>query len=355
MKKVIALIGSILLLVGVASGYYVNLTVPEKVNLGDEIVVKGESNLPPGHSTTIIFASSGSFPRVIAQNEIVIQADGGFSTVFQTKGLSKGLYKVEIQESGQYTYGSNSKTWRIFEILDRSNELKVTSPLTQIYDGMLEIAGKLENAGDAGVEITVKLGAETVYGPVYISTRNGEFSAGVAIERAGTYGVTLKDSTGYRWTFEVTVSPVETPVPATTTVTTTRPVLTERSNASRTEPAFFEISTLPGNLTVTTTGGVDWAIECIDENGQLITQNTRGTSPERMEIPTRGGRIYLKVYPDLYGVKPEITITVENALSIRKCPECASRFGEQVTSTQSTPLSPMVALLALILVLIRRR
>lgn len=359
LKKVIALIIGLLMLVSLASAYYVNIVVPDKVSLGEDIVVTGESNLPAGHRTTIIFASSGLFSKVIEEREIVIQAGGNFSAVFKTNGLSRGNYKVEIRESGQYTYGSSSKTWRIFEIVDRTDELKVTSPKTQEYDGTLEIAGTLEKAGDEGIEMTITKGDETVFGPVYIATKSGAFSESVTIGSAGMYSVALRDRTGYRWSFDVVVATTETPTPVTTTTAPTTvatpAMVTVTGRASRAEPAYFEISALPGNVTVTTSGGVDWVLECIDEQGRRVSANTRGTAPERLELTSSGGKIYLKVYPDQFGASPNVTINVENAASARGCPECASRFGAEATATQTTPFPIAVVLIALFLVLMHRR
>lgn len=355
LKKILALITGLCLLAGVASAYYVNISAPVRVSLGEEIRVTGESNLPPGHSTTVLFATSGSFSRTIAQKEVVIQSDGSFSTSFETKGLSKGTYKVEIQESGQYTYGSSSRTWRLFEIIDRSGELKVTSPATQLFEGTLRVAGTLENAGNEGVEITITSGGATVYGPTFIATANGAFSADVPIPKSGTYTVALKDRSDYRWTFDILVSLPATTTPTTTALPTTEAVLTESSISSRAEPAYFEIRTLPGSVLLTTSSGVDWVMECIDEQNRPVTVNTRGTAPERLELPTAGGKIYLKVYPDQYSERAEVTISAVNAASIRKCPECASAFGEPVTTTPTTPLPIAVVLLALLFTLMRKR
>ncbi|MDH7594131.1 MAG: hypothetical protein QHG99_07260 [Methanomicrobiales archaeon] len=355
LKKMLALMAGLLALTGVASAYYVNISAPARVSLGEVIEVTGESNLPPGLTRTVMFASSGNFPRVIAQKDVVIQANGSFSTSFETRGLSKGMYKVEIVEGGQYTYGSSSRYWRFVEILDRSEELKVTNPRTQLFDGTLEIAGTLQNAGDEGVEVIVTSGGETVYGPVYIATAMGAFSADVQISKGGTYTVVLKDRSGYRWTFDIAVTVPATPTPMPTPLPTTEAFITASGTSTRAEPAYFEIRTLPGNLIVTTSSGVDWVVEYIDEDNRPSTVNTRGTSSERLELQTRGGKIYLKVYPDQFSERAEVTISATNATSIRNCPECASFFGARVTETPTAPLPVAVTLLAILFILMRKR
>lgn len=244
-KRIIVLFTACLCLIGVAAAYYVNISVPSSVILGDVIQLTGESNLPAGHSTTVTFSVGGAYPRVIAQKIVTIQSGGKFSTTFETKGLEAGRYKVEIQESGSYTYGSGSRTWRFIDVIDRSGELRLTSPMQQEFDGSLEIAGTIEAVKDEGIELSVQRGVVSVFGPEFIPTRAGAFSSSVEIDESGTYQIQLKDRSGYRWSFEVEVPAPATPTPTPEVTFTPLPTTPPPTTATPTPVPTTQSTPLP--------------------------------------------------------------------------------------------------------------
>ena len=102
-------------------------------------------------------------------------------------------------------------------VTNRSENVKVTSPPSQNFDGTLDLQGTVSGIGSAGVQIEVELNSATVYGPKYIRTdANGAFSESVPIPDGGTYEVTFSDTKGYidTVTFVVAGTPGPTPTPA---------------------------------------------------------------------------------------------------------------------------------------------
>jgi hypothetical protein len=293
---------------------------------------------------------------ISSENQITIQPDGSFSTTFSTATLQSGNYKLEIPKNNEYSYGSGSTLWLFVEVIDRRSELEITSPLTQQFDGTLRVSGAIPSVGNGGLKIQVDQAGATVYGPEYISTSSGAFNIQMPILSGGVYNVTLTDTSNYPWFVQFTVlSP--TPTGAVTTPTTIIPQARHASqSASRAQPAYFQVETNPGLLQATTSSGVDWVVEYLDESGTIQKVNTRGTSAEEVRIPTYGGTIYFKIYPDQFDEQQTITLTTENSRSISTCTTCAALFGDAAaTTTPATPLSLILVIGALALLAIRRR
>jgi hypothetical protein len=332
---------------------------PKPYPAGEILYVNGTSNLPPGFSTEVALSrlkTSGYITHI----PITIQGDGSFSFTVDTRTLKEGTYRLEVVEKTEFPYGSSSINWIFFDVIDRRDELTVTSPLTQDFDGTLDVTGSISTVGGQGLQLEVQQGGKTVYGPEYISTGNGAFDASVPIDTAGTYTVTLKDATEYVWTMSFSVNaPAPTTTltpPPTTSVTTIPPAArTATTTASRTQPAYFEVDTNRGEVHITTSAGVDWVVEYLDESGNLNKVNTRGTASEEVRFTANGGTVYVKVYPDPYSDQASITLSVENAASVSVCTTCQGQFGDGIPTT-TTPLPLFLALGALaVLVIVRRR
>jgi hypothetical protein len=120
------------------------------------------------------------------------------------------------------------------ELIDRSGEITITSPMSQTFNEALRIEGSVTKLGNKGVEIEVRGRNSVVFGPQYINTKvdfrsgAGVFTQRVAVTQPGTYDVYFKDADGYIGvkTFNVIASVTSSPttVPK-TTVITSRPTI----------------------------------------------------------------------------------------------------------------------------------
>jgi len=348
-----------LLLAGQASAAQVYLNVPASVNAGQSLEVTGTtSGANPGYAFDLVFYDATYTKKELARQQVVLQKDGTFSATFSTDGLTAGQYSIEIQEQGDGIFGSTKKPV-LLKIVNRTADLTVSSPLTQAYDGTLLVAGSIKNYGSEGVQLTVKTAAgDSVFSPRYISTSNGAFSQRVPIHAGGQYVAEIMDNTSYVWTVEYTVTG------GVATTATTEPSVDEgrtysaSATASRTAPAYFAVATLGGAVTITTSSGIDWVLEYIDENGVRTTVNNQGTSaPERVTFPAGGGTVYVKVAPQLYTDSGRVTLTASNVASVAVDASVAAKFGDPVpTTTQASPLPLWVVPAALgALFLLRRR
>ncbi|MCK4269067.1 MAG: hypothetical protein KAW93_01160 [Methanogenium sp.] len=202
------------------SAYQISFTVPESVKVGQTVVVQGESNIPSGFTTQLyLYREVPNFqPKQISVDEFTIQEGGDWQVVYDTTGWQKATYKIEIPKNSQYSYGSDSVTLKTFVVWDRSDEVEVTSPKTQSYDGTLDIAGKaVKRTGGAGINVAVSGPSGVVFGPAYIPTdAEGLFSYEVPISGPGTYTVAFSDEDDLITTTEVTIT--ENPAITATTV-----------------------------------------------------------------------------------------------------------------------------------------
>ncbi|MDT8357662.1 MAG: hypothetical protein RQ758_04070 [Methanomicrobiaceae archaeon] len=361
---ILALFG-LLILVSAGSAYYINFDAPDSLAAGEPLNITGESTLPPGFSTELVLYRLSPSVREMARETITIQEDGSWSLIIDTTGYAAGRYKFEIAEKAYwedgeyrvYEYGSGSDTLHTFTIVDRSGELTISAPLSQRYDGTLQLAGKVAGLGDAGVKITVEGPSGTVFGPQYIQTdKEGRFSREIAIEEGGAFQVRFEDRKGFIHTVTFTVTGYATPTE--TAAPTSAPPLTAAGEASREIPAYFTIDTEPGTVTIESSTGTDWILEFVEENANERTVNEQGTvSPERITYEAGGEEVYVKAYPVQYAVTSTITLSVQNAESVTLDPAAATAFGDTppATPTQATPLGPAVALAALVILCISRK
>ena len=348
-----------MLLVSAASAAYVSISAPKEVYVGDRLVVAGTSvagefaqpSLKPGFSTDVILYYAKGTKSEVARKTIVVQENGLFSATFDTAGLAAGTYSIEIVDPTQTTFGGSSKVQQMVELIDRSKDIVVDSPLTQEFDGTLDLRGTVSGIGDAGVQVRVEHDAAVIYGPKYIRTdANGAFSEEVPIPDGGTYGVTFSDTKGFisTVTFVISGKPAPTSTPA---------MISANAPATRSAPAYFEVDTKSGTVTITTSVGIDWVIEYIDEDGGSHKVNDKGQlEPETAEFVARGGTVYVKVYPMSYSDRGTVQVSAANADSIRVSQAASGLFGDAVpTTAQATPLPAFLALLALIVVVVLAR
>lgn len=348
-----------MLLVSAASAAYVSISAPQTVYVGDQLVVTGTTvvgglpkpSLNPGFSTEVILYHAQSVKTEIARKTIVVQEDGSFSATFDTDGLKAGTYSIEIIDPTLSTFGSSSTKQRTITLVDRSGSLKISSPLNQGFDGSLDLQGYINEIADAGVRVQVEHDGAIVYGPEYVRTdKSGAFSTEVPISAGGTYEVTFSDTKGYIGdaVFVVTGTPGPTVTPA---------LISASAPATRSAPAYFEVDTKSGTVTIATSAGIDWVIEYIDEDKEAHKVNSKGMlEPEVAEVAARGGPVYVKVYPMSYNDSGTVQVSASNADSVRVSQTAPGLFGDATpTPAQAAPLPAVLALLGLLVVVLARR
>lgn len=372
MKKVFILTILLLMLAGTVSAYELILDCPTSLQRGDPLVVNGTSNLPAGTSLEILFSNTEFRTNEPIRKTVVIQGydNKSFSVTFDTWDLKRGIYKVEIPPTGGYSFLGNSVTLRVVEIIDRSDEIEIVSPLTQYINGpggnILKISGIGHTQKDNGVQLEVTGPGGAVFGPNFISTGiDGSFTKELSVHENGTYVVNFSDAKGYIGTVNFTMvedipaTATEVPVPVTTAPT---PVLAN-AESSRDRPAYFAITTGTGPVRIFTSKGIDWVIEYPDGNGTLQKINDMGQmSEETVTVPGNGGVMFVMVYPYKYSDKDTVTLYAENAGKIEATTNVPAIFNTStltqttVTTTKQSPVPVIVfvAALALAFLAIRR-
>ena len=235
MKKIILIALCLMCIAGTASAYQLYLICPDSVQVGIPLKCSIDSNFPAGTTFDIVLYESGYTSTHISRQSVTIQDNQATQyKLFDTKGLPGGQYKVEIQFIGpdESRLSSDSRTWQLPKLIDRSADITITSPMTQILTEALRIEGSITKIGNDGVEIEVRGPDGIVFGPQWIGTKvdmrsgAGVFTKRVAVTGPGEYEVTFKDAKGYIGvvTFNVPAPITQTP----TTIPTTTPVITSR-------------------------------------------------------------------------------------------------------------------------------
>jgi len=358
MKKIACLLIVVLAIAVPSSAYLINCDCPNELYVGEPLEISGTSNLPAGFTTDIVFYKG---PRVIERKLFTIQDEGDWSASFDTKGLDEGVYKIEIEEKAQYIdheyvlyeFGSGSDTLNVITIIDRSDEITITSPLIQGFSDTLRISGTMEENPNSAVKITVVGPSGPVFGPSFVATdTSGHFTVDVPVSETGSYEVTFADAEGLITTATFTVKGSTAPPTATPTSTPETTTFEATAEASRENPAFFAIDTRVGAVRITTSEGVDWVVEYVDEDGTLKKVNTQGRlNAEEIRLTAKGGTIHLKVYPVRFDDEETVTIYAENVESAMVAPDAASIFGDapEATPTTQSPIPAVLPFLAVLL------
>jgi hypothetical protein len=238
MKKIILIALCMLCIVGSASAYQLYLTCPDSVQVGIPLKCSIDSNFPAGTTFDVVMYQSGYTATPIRRQSVTIQENWPtLYQIFDTRGLPGGQYKVEIQFIGpdEGRLSSDSVTLQLPQLIDRSGEITITSPMTQTMDEALRIEGSIEKIGNDGVELEVRgPDGNTVFGPQWIGTKEkvqsgaGEFTQKVVVVQPGGYDAYFKDTKGYIGvkTFTVTAPATTAKTTVRTTAPTTRPPTT---------------------------------------------------------------------------------------------------------------------------------
>jgi hypothetical protein len=234
MKRILLLALCLLGIIGTASAYGLYLDCPASVQVGLPVKCSVDSDLPAGYTFDLVFYQSQYTATELGRQSVTIQDSHNTQyKIFDTVGLSGGSYKVEAQlstKTGETSLRSDSVTYKLVQLVDRSGEITITSPVTQNLAEALRIEGSVSKLGDAGVQLEVRGPDGRIFGPQYIGTKNdvkdgsGVFTQKVLVTTPGTYEVSFTDTKSFIGIkkFEVVASATatQTTVPATAVRTT---------------------------------------------------------------------------------------------------------------------------------------
>ena len=227
MKPSVWLVILCLLLITPASAYQLLMEVPAEINVGQTLKVMGNSTLPAGTSFDLVMYYSQYTSTEIERRTVTLQDYNNktFVIPFTTRGLKGGLYRIEMQSDSRIEerLSSDSVTQRLVNVVDRTGEISITSPLTQDIKDALRIEGSIAKLGNDGVKLEVRGPEGPVFGPTWIETKRemklgaGEYTKTINVNVPGDYDVHFTDAKGYIGvvTFHVT-APTPTPTPTQT-------------------------------------------------------------------------------------------------------------------------------------------
>lgn len=251
MKRILLLTLCLLCIAGTVSGYQLYLKCPsdktttDKVNeiqVGIPLKCSIDSNFPAGTTFNVAFYQSQYTATLISTQPVTIQQNKNTQyKLIDTDGLPGGMYKVEVQFIGadEPRISSDSVTVQLVKLIDRSDEIEITSPLTQTTAEALRIEGSIKKLGASGVQLEVRGPDGIVFEPQYILTTNniqdgaGKFTKKVPIDKPGEYEVSFKDSNGYIGTVTFVVT---APVTQTTAAPTVTPLVVKTTKAPAVQP-----------------------------------------------------------------------------------------------------------------------
>jgi hypothetical protein len=359
MKKIVLLLIGLLFLPVISIAYQVNIDAPDTLTVGKPLVVTGVTTFPPGMAVDVVLYFQLTTTTEIKRQVVSIKPDNTFRVMFDTTDLKTGTYKVEVPVNGM----GDSVTMRLVQIVDRTEEIEMDSPLHQQFTGTLVIAGTIKGDENSGVQVEV-IGPDNtvVFGPRFVNTdSNGAFSTEVPIRITGEYEVSFTDAKGFIGTRIITATGPPTPVPTLPDAAAPKTVVSAHARASQEMPAYFSVDTGSGPVMLYTSSSIDWVIEYFDENGVLHVENNQNAeNPEKAAISGSGNTIFVKIYPYESSEQGDVSLNVENADAIFVSPTVPAPF----TSTKpqptggipNVPLSPLsgLAALGLMSLLLRR-
>jgi hypothetical protein len=353
MKKIVLLVMGLLFLSGCASAYSVMIDAPDSLPVGKPLIVTGTTTFGIGTPIDVVLYYQLTTTTEIQRKVVYIQSDKTFRTVFDTTGLKTGTYKVEVPSNG----GGDSVTARVVRLIDRSDEIILSSPTTQNLKSKMFVAGTIKGDENSGVQIEV-IGPNDVaiFGPTFVNTNfQGDFSADVPIQEPGNYDISFTDAKGYIGVRTITIlGEVDQPI-AVITSATPSPVVSAHTKASQDNPAYFLVKTRAGTSTIYTSSSIDWIVEYYDDKGVLQVVNDMGIqTPENFDIQGPATTIFVKVYPYKSSVTGDVFLYAKNAYSVTVSPTIPAVFAGAalpVTATQKSPLIPSLAIIASVLAL----
>ncbi len=146
MKKIVLLVIGLLFLSGSASAYSVMIDAPSSLPVGKPLIVTGTTTFGIGTPLDVVLYYQKTTTTEIQRKVVYIQSDKTFRTVFDTTGLKTGTYKVEVPSNG----GGDSVTARVVQLIDRSDEIIMSSPATQNFKNKMYVAGTIKGDENSG-------------------------------------------------------------------------------------------------------------------------------------------------------------------------------------------------------------
>ena len=239
MKRILLIALCLVCIVGTASAYGLYLDCPASIQVGLPLKCSIDSDLPAGYTFDLVLYRSQYTSTELSRQPVTIQEDKNTQyRLFETQGLPGGLYKIEMQlksTGGEESLRSDSVTFKLVNLLDRSGEITITAPQTQTLEEALRIEGTVDKLSNEGVQIEVRGPEGRIFGPQYIGTKTdvrndaGIFTYKVPVTSPGTYEVSFSDPKGFIGIKKLVVAEPPTPEPTavpTTVPTTIRPVTT---------------------------------------------------------------------------------------------------------------------------------
>ena len=240
-------------LVSGASAYIINISAPENVFVGTPLVIIGSTTFPEDTYFDLVLYYSKHTAGEMKRQKVIIDKSRQFRSEFETRGLEKGQYKVEIHNivSGGDSFvekelGSASVTRRVVQLIDRSDEISIDSPSEQNLSAALLVSGSLKNDKIGVVTLRVFGPDDFTYGPEQLITTagltdgDGHFSTLVPVSLPGEYMVSFSDKKGYIGDYSLNVAGI--PEDETAVVITPLPVETAEDTP---------VSTMPETMTPT--------------------------------------------------------------------------------------------------------
>jgi len=354
MKRIVLLFMGLLFLANLVSAYHVTINAPDSLAIGKPLVVTGTTTFGIGTPIDIVLYHQVTTTTEIQREIVYIQPDQSFQAVFDTTGLAPGTYKVEAPP----TANGDSVTMRLVTLYDRSQEISLSSALTQAYTGNLYLNGEIKGKENSGIQVEViDPTGLVIFGPRYINTDNAaHFAADIPIREPGSYEVSFTDGNGYIGSRVVTILGGDATSSLTNGISNPTQVIVLSAHAlsSRDAPAYFLVKTNVGPVVLYTSKSTDWVMEYTDDQGVLYTENDRaGASPERAEFTGRGTTVYVKIYPYKYASTSDVTLYGENVQAVVVSPSVPAPFALSAAkaTTPSTPLLPGIAVLSLVIAL----
>ncbi|HJX55438.1 MAG TPA: hypothetical protein VJ350_01255 [Methanoregula sp.] len=343
MKKIVLLVTGILFLAGFTSAYQVDISAPDTLAVGKPLIVNGTTTFGIGTPIDVVLYYQLTTTTEIKRKIVYVQSDYTFRAVFDTTGLQTGMYKVEVPTSGM----GDSITMRVVNLIDRSDDIQMNSPLYQNFDGKMSVAGTIRGDENSGVQIEV-IGPDNlvVFGPFYINTNyQGGFATEVPIKEPGDYEVIFTDAKGYVGNRIITVAGQQPLTSGTNPAATKTVVVSAHTKSSRDNPAYFAIMGGSRLVTIHTSSSIDWILEYADDKGVIHVVNEENEkSPEKVQVQGKGQTIYIKAYPLSNSVTSEVFVYAENATSIVISSTIPAPFAAAAPKT-TTPQSPIIPIL----------
>jgi hypothetical protein len=249
MKRIILIALSLMCIVGTVSAYGLYLSCAESVQAGLPLKCSIDSDFPPGTTFDIVFYQTQYTATEVSRQSLTIQ-DSKLTQykLLDTQGFPAGNYKVEVQYKGndEPRLRSDSVTLQLVKVLDRSEEITITSPITQTPDEALRIEGSIAKLGDEGVKLQVRGPDGGVLFDNWIGSKGsvqsgaGSFTKQVTVLGNGDYEVSFTDAKGYIGTVTFHVA-----APATQAITAvpTSPSALKTTKAPTTVPTPWPTAT----------------------------------------------------------------------------------------------------------------